>query len=345
MERALLLLSPLDVARRSFLTRVAPFARGWLVDRDRRVAMIFSLVVVTSLVGAAFAPIFVLAFGPIVLGVPHLLVDVRYLVIQPGLHKRRAVWMAMFVPLALLGATADARWGWVALFGAAIASRGSLGRRALLAGIAAGLFAISCIDPYIMAFVVAHGHNLVAVAALWVFRPRKTLVSLVPFVLFVVASAFVLLGGFAPLVELGNGFRSWGGVDLDLQSRTLAPFQLWELGDWPARLVVFYAFAQSVHYGIWLRVAPEEGRPSKTPRSFTMSARALVRDCGPVLLAVTLLLALGLAAWAAFDLVSARNGYFRFAMFHGYLEFAVLGLILVEGRKLSAPREPASTVR
>ena len=337
MERALFILSPLDVARRSILTRVGPYTKRWLVDRERRVAALFAFVVVSSFLSAAFAPLLLLALGPIMVGVPHLLADVRYLVVQPRLHRRLSVWAAVAVPLAALAITVDARWGWAALFGAACVSRGAPTRRVVIGAVALALVALTCLDSYLMAFAVAHLHNLVAVAVLFAWSPKRSLVSVAPFVLFALASLFILAGAAMPLVALTHGFGTALGVDADTQMRTLAPFQLWTIGDWPARLVVFFAFAQSVHYGVWLRVVPDEARKSKTPRSFTMSARALLRDCGPIVVAAAVALSIGLAAWAIFDLASARDGYFRFAIFHGYLEFAAFALFFCE-----APRKRAA---
>lgn len=43
------------------------------------------------------------------------------------------------------------------------------------------------------------------------------------------------------------------------------------------RAVVFFAFAQSVHYGVWLRAVPDEARPSRPPaRSSSPRARSWV---------------------------------------------------------------------
>ena len=42
----------------------------------------------------------VLAVGPLVLGVPHLVADLRYLVVRPGLHRRAAFWPVAVSALA-----------------------------------------------------------------------------------------------------------------------------------------------------------------------------------------------------------------------------------------------------
>jgi hypothetical protein len=48
-------------------------------------------------------------------------------------------------------------------------------------------------------------------------------------------------------------------------------------------------------------------------------------------LIVTLIVALGTAIWALFDLMEAQIGYLRVVRFHGMLELAAAALIWVEG--------------
>ena len=100
---------------------------------------------------------------------------------------------------------------------------------------------------------------------------------------------------------------------------------------------VTFAYAQSVHYGTWLRVVPEEGRERPAPRSWEASLVALRRDLGEPLLACAVLACVALAAWALVDLAAARDGYLRLALFHGPMELAVLGLVAAEGRSVLRP--------
>ena len=66
------LLQPLDVARVRLLHALGPFTRVFAVDRDGRVAALAALATVTALLLTAVAPMWCLALGPVVLGVPHL---------------------------------------------------------------------------------------------------------------------------------------------------------------------------------------------------------------------------------------------------------------------------------
>ncbi len=99
------------------------------------------------------------------------------------------------------------------------------------------------------------------------------------------------------------------------------------------RLVLAFAFLQSVHYGVWLRLIPEDDRPRAAPRPWRATWRALVQDFGVVPLMLFAALALGIAVWGVVDLTQARLGYLRLAVFHGYLELAVGALWLIEGRR------------
>jgi hypothetical protein len=103
--------------------------------------------------------------------------------------------------------------------------------------------------------------------------------------------------------------------------------------------VLFFAFAQSVHYAVWLRLIPEDDRARPGLRSFTSSVRALTQDVGRPLVVFAGVLTLALSAWALSDLCAARDVYLRVAGFHAYLELAVLALFVVEGRFPLRPKE------
>jgi hypothetical protein len=105
------------------------------------------------------------------------------------------------------------------------------------------------------------------------------------------------------------------------------------------RLVLFYAWAQSLHYGIWLRLIPEDDRDRPSPRTWVRTWRALRDELGVAVVLGTVALTLGLALWAAWDLAAARGGYLRFVRFHGFLELAAGAVFLVEGRPVRPVEE------
>ena len=93
-----------------------------------------------------------------------------------------------------------------------------------------------------------------------------------------------------------------------------------------------FTFAQAIHYGVWLKLVPDDDRARATPPTFAASYRALRSDLGPVAVGVTAALCVGLAIWAVFDLAAASDGYFRMARFHGHLELSAAAVLLMEGR-------------
>lgn len=58
-----------------------------------------AVAVLGALVGSGVWPLWMLAVGPIVLGVPHVVSDVRYLVAKPGYHRRAEWCVVVGLPL------------------------------------------------------------------------------------------------------------------------------------------------------------------------------------------------------------------------------------------------------
>ena len=108
---------------------------------------------------------------------------------------------------------------------------------------------------------------------------------------------------------------------------------------------MLYAFGQSAHYLIWLRLMPEDDRPSPTPRSFTQSLRALHADVGGPLLWLALLGAIALVFWAfSHGIGNARDRYIDLAFFHGYLELVAASLLWAESGLRLPTGAPAASL-
>jgi hypothetical protein len=136
----------------------------------------------------------------------------------------------------------------------------------------------------------------------------------------------LIIGGWLAPWERGMAWQP-GGLGPGYHLGFLAP----GMSDpWALRLVLVFAFAQSVHYGVWLRLIPEDDRAGSAPRTFQASTRALLADIGRPVTIVAAALALGIAVWAVLDLAQAREGYLRMALFHGYLELAAAAWLFVE---------------
>lgn len=63
--------------------------------------MVFTVAIAFAL--TLGVPFWLLALGPIVWGVPHVVADIRYLIIRPGLHRRKVLWFAVGIPLLVAG--------------------------------------------------------------------------------------------------------------------------------------------------------------------------------------------------------------------------------------------------
>ncbi len=315
------LLDPLDRLRARWLRSVAPLVRPLIRSRELRVAVFGSAVVIAAFAGTVVAPLLMLALGPVVLGVPHVVSDVRYLVVRPGLHRDvRLLPAAALVGVAAVTASVLAG---LAAAAAAVVVRTEGRRRgvalAALAVLAAGAAQLGALAP----IVFAHAHNAIAIALWWAWRRDRPALQAVP-VLLVLLGAVAILSGAADAGVARFAAALPAALQLDGHIAALAP------GAEPAlaqRLVLLFAFAQSVHYGIWLRLMPEDDRPRHTPRTFGASWRALVADFGRPALAVCFVGAVGLIGWALADLAAAHEGYLRAVLFHGHLELVAAALL------------------
>lgn len=320
-----MILRPLDLARVHVLHALGPVSRALVVSRERRVAVSAVLAAFTALALAAGAPMWAIAVSPLVFGVPHVVADVRYLVVRTGLGRERRLLLALALPLlatAFIGLRAGTIAAAIALLGGS-RRRGWIGL-ALLAPVAA----IAWHAPARADAVFAHLHNLVAVLLWWAWRPRgeRAGLRLVGLGAVVAGAALIAAGAF------DGSFAALGhprGFDPDSLARALAPGMA---APWARRLLALYAFGQAVHYAVWLRLVPDEDRERATPRSFRASWRALAADVGPVVLAGAIVALVFFAAWGVFDASRAQGAYLRSASFHGHLEIVALAYAFARGR-------------
>lgn len=323
-------LAPLDAVRGWLLRHLRVVARPFIRDRALRVATMGSLLMLTALSTTVLAPFWLLAIGPIVLGVPHVVADIRYLVVRPGYHRRLALAVVAGVPIAAAAAGAGVAWGLVAAGGAVLVSTAPTRKKAVGALLLGGLAALTAAGGDMSILVFAYAHNLIAVALWWAWRPRTRPLRVLPLILFGLAIAAIFLLPSDWLLRPGVLLSAPGGMGAAYYTPSLAPGVA---GDLAVRLVLFFAFTQSVHYAIWLRLVPEDDRPQPTPRSFRASYRALRQDLGRWVLAASALLALVVAVWAVVDLAAARLGYLRAATFHAHIELVAAALLWAEGRR------------
>lgn len=325
------LLDGADALRRFGLTTLGRrFAQTILTEREKRTAFWGCVLISVAFFSTSMFPVVMLVLGPIVWGIPHVLSDLRYLVARPGLHRRPWVLAAIAVGILAAGLGFGVRGG---LAGAALAlgiAQTSWLRRIGGWSVVAVLFALAQRAPLTAALLFAHLHNFVGVLIWCAWRPRQTRFHVAPIALFAGLSLVILTGFAMPLSALTRGLEApWTGMRMFDLCASLTPNPM---DPNSIRFVILYAFAQATHYVVWLRLVPEDDRPNKSPRSYGQSFRALTSDLGSLLLWLSVIGALGLIGWALVAPGAARDGYLRWAFFHGHLELAAGALLWAEGK-------------
>jgi hypothetical protein len=321
-----------DAARLRFVRLLGPLARPLLVSRDVRIGWTGALLVASAFVATGLLPLWVLALGPIVWGVPHVLSDVRYLVVRRGYHRRASIAVPAMLGVACGWAGLGVR-GALAFGGiAALFAAGTKARRVVVCAAMLALAAAAQASPVVATIVFAHVHNLVALGffVLWPSlakaRPGAA-PRLAPAAIAAIGSIAIMGGALDGAVARATPL---GSATFDAIVEQLAPAWLVEDPRLAARLTLLYAFGQGVHYVVWLRLVPEADRPSPRPRSFRQSLRALRADLGAPLLVAGALAALVFAAWAMHDLATARVRYLQVAFFHGWIEIVAAAVMIAE---------------
>ncbi len=323
------LLGPADSLRAALLRPWGTALRPLLLSRARRVLWIAAFGVTLAFALACTAPLWVLALGPVLLGVPHVLADLRYLVVRPRLHRRWPLVLLAGAPLAIAAVDPRVEVGLFAAVGAVLAARASWQRKAGLVAALGVALALAWRHSFVAQLLLLHIHNLVALALWWAWRKRSRWAWLIP-ALAVAGTAAIFSGAAEPVLEWTHGWDAPAtGSSFSDHLNDYAPLEEPLLA---LRLLLAFVFLQSVHYLVWLRLVPEDDRPRPVPRPFAASFRALRADFGLWPLVLVAIAALAIAAWGAVDLAAARDGYLRLAGFHGYLELAVGALWLAEGR-------------
>ncbi len=304
----------------------SPHLRRAVRSRAYRLELLAAIGVVGALIAVVLAPALVFLWGPLLLGVPHLVADVRYLVLPryaPVGVRARDLLLAVplvatiVMPSPLLGGSA-------VLVAIALTPTGRSRRAAIVMTAAVGLCVAAACWPEAALYGLLHAHNAIAIVIAGVIlvggRAGAILV-----VTAAAGAALILSGAIDPLIRT---------MPLDGVVRTVLPDSA--LSTWStaicARIGLAFIFLQSVHYAAWLRLVPEALRPRPGMRGFAGALRALESDLGRRVVVAVVVLAVGLIVAGTVDAHWARNAYLGVAGFHAYLELAVLARWLVGAR-------------
>ena len=293
---------------------------------------VVSLAVAALALGAA-VPVTVL--GLAVFGLPHLLLELRYVIGRFADRFSGRTGPALFLLLSAVVAAralvslspAGGRLGEVVAGHAVVAAGAWLwlrgrGRLLVLTAVVASLVVALWAMPWYF-IILTHLHNVVPVAFLWDWArripdPRQRLVFRSVHLLWaLVLPALIVAGAFDGVVNLATGPVAWLVGDGAGVLASSAPPGASALV--AARFCAGFALGQSMHYVVWIgffpRFAPEATRAFE--RTFpTLAGR---RFAAGVIVLGAVMTALFLTAWA-----QGRMVYGLVTAYHVYLEFPLL---------------------
>ena len=345
--------APLDQGRRVALRwLLATPVLGRLVrDRDRRVGLHAFVGVGAALTLTALWPAALFVVGPLLLGVAHVVGDLRYLVLRRSVSSSVVVLGAVFaaglfaarvtdmlMPGAGLTAAQELRaielWAGASVVAAVLSQHGQRARGLIAGGLVLGLGAAAQARPDLAQMAFAHLHNVIGIA-LWLWLFRRRVAPVVPALALLVAG-LVLVGSGVTLGQAeSRGALTFGGQHLSSVAEWVAPGlpARWMLG-----ALMTYILLQAVHYSVWIAWVPQEDTRAEGTMSFRMSARSLRDDLRwltvPVVLVAVAVPLIALRHGA----VLTRDGYLSLASFHGYLEVAMAAYFFVAPAALERSR-------
>jgi hypothetical protein len=326
-------------------------------SRPLRLSSFFVASLCVNLLLALTIPLWIIVFGVLIQGVPHLVASVDFVQRSTrgggqrnigdrsaGPRARRALALgALFPVVAGLRQWAEMRqfnvlesipnavdlaamggiacWlGWASGAG----YRRSAAAAALLGAFSLASFAAPA--ETLGGLILAH-HFVGFVY--WLGRAptaQDRRAALLALVLLALTTAAILGGCFDSLLTWR--WTSLLGGELDDVSLGSTIFPDASRAVWFSRGVSALALGQSMHYLVWLKAIPEQELPHQHPIGFAKSLSCLNRDVGPAVLCAAFYALTGLGVYALFaGLPEARLLYLAGAAFHGYFEIAGLAFI------------------
>ncbi len=324
-------------SRVSSLAAVATLA----IDRNdakRSTAPMFVGVVLVAFTIAAFDPYRALLFSPILLGAPHALSDIWYLLVRDsGVPLRVRVALAAASGLILLNAGL-VLFGWkvgqhvdsillVSLLAIPMAlvvpANKAVPQWATVAAFACVLLATS----FPLRAVVAHLHNVIALIFLFTLAWPKWRKGGVALAVFVVVGLLVF--------GMALSFTNVAVFAKPIASPSWSPFLSLTFGaknGVAGALLFSYGFLQLLHFAVWIGFIPllkGDIEWKKVGRAFGFGLPIL--GVGVILFTVV-----AAPLSAMIDPLKAREAYLTLVSFHGWMEIAWL---LAHSAQLMASKE------
>jgi hypothetical protein len=320
------ILDGLDAARRWSLDKAGRVARPLIRDRNRRVVAFALIAFGLAFAGTALAPGYMLLLGPVIVGVPHLFFEARYLFFQHEQLRRVALVGVLVAQTALVFAGIGIYTLGAATI-AALAATGSLSSRKALAmtGLSALAILGAAVGPDWSRFLLLHLHNCVPLVVWLLWRKRPLAVSIAVAAVFFIGTVLIF-GGALDAMSLRRPFGDNVFSLTKISDAVAAGFG----GEWRHRFLLFFCFSQAAHYAIWLRLIPEEARERPTPRSWRMSWHAFKHEAGPSIARLMIIGSLAVPLVALIGgVVRTRALYVTASEFHATVEAILIVVVFV----------------
>jgi hypothetical protein len=335
---------PLDRARQAMwsLTAKTRWGRQSIRDRSLRLTVLAVGHMFVAFALTLLAPVWLLLLGPLLLGVPHVASDIRYLLIKPPLPIRRlGLWlilgpllmMTLLRIVATLGgpfsSEVEIMLGASAMLGGLAIAKARRVTRLVAGGAIVALAIWATTQAHFSLVTIAHLHNLVAFG-LWLYFLRGEVkgARLVAIVATYLALGALLISPAFDDLYFGHVLSGdVGHFSLDEMAWSLAPGAEIE----PAlRWVMLYAFLQSMHYVVWLRLIPQRLDERPAPPTFKRSLSRVRSDFGRIGFIVLVLATVSVPLLAVLtDAAETRHVYLLAAISHGWIELAIVAALLV----------------
>ncbi len=331
-------LAPLDAVRRWLLARTSGISTRFVRDRDKRVIAGALIAATLGLVGTALGPGYMLLLGPVILGVPHLFFEARYLFLQHADLRRTSLVAIVIAQTALaFHGVGIYTLGIATLTALALTGAWRTRRGKLIAACAALAQLAALVGPDWSRFVLLHAHNCMPIVVWVLWRERRTRVSIAVASCFVVGVALIAVGCFDAL-PIRHPFADDVFSITKINDAVAAGFG----GAWRHRFLLLFCFTQAFHYAVWVRLIPEEARERATPRSWRASWDAFKRDSGAVVARLTVVLSLAVPCAAiVVGAVRTRALYVTASEFHATVE-VILAAVVVARMMPACSKSPAS---